>query len=137
MALPKISKILLVAGPVIIALALFLAWGAGHISGHNIFGISPDQDEIVGAIFEIALLVGTVLILAGFLTIPTKLAPRSEMFLGLIVLATCFALPFLLKAIGKEINIHTGTSVFLLVIMIGGCAGLTFFARGYSKWGQR
>jgi hypothetical protein len=133
MALPRISQTLLVVGPVTVALAFFLAWGAGH----QIFGTSPNREEIVAAIFEIALLLGTLITLAGGLTIPTGLAPRSEMLLGLIVLATCFAFPFLLKAIGAEINVHTWTSVFMFVIMIGVCAGFTFFARGYSKWGQK
>jgi hypothetical protein len=132
MALPKISKTLLVVGPVTVTLAFFLAWGAGH----QIFGTSPSREEIVAAIFEIALLLGTLITLAGGLTIPTGLAPRSEMLLGLIVLATCFVLPFLLSAAGEEINVHTWTSLFLFVIMIGVCAGLTFFARGYTKWGQ-
>ena len=85
-------------------------------------------------LFLVALLLGTPLAIIGCAILPTKLAPRSQLVLGLGFVAFSFGLAFLLDLIGIGINVHRWTVSFFSPVAIVFCAGCIFFARGWSNW---
>jgi hypothetical protein len=131
MTLTKISRPMLILGLVLTTVGILLAFALDH----QMFG-NGSVLEILPLMFLAALLLGAALAIIGCVIMPTRLAPPSQLVLGLGFVAFSFGLAFLLDFIGIGINVHRWTVSFFLPVAIAFCAGCIFFARGWSNWGR-
>jgi hypothetical protein len=133
MTFAKLSRPLLIAGVALTALGIFIAWGLHR----DIFGDSLHSLQTLPPIFLAALLLGTILTIAGCASMPTRLGPLSEMVLGVGLIATSFVLPRFLAVLGLPINVHLWTMSFFFPVVITFFTGWIFLARGWSKGGRK
>jgi len=125
----KNSKRLLVVGLSLTGLGILLSFALGRDIGN-----SDVLVEIGPPTFLTALFLGSALSIAGCAILSLEQGRANTVTIcGLALVVTSFTLPFLLKLVGLEINVHLWTMSLSFPVAMIFCGGCILFLRGYSR----